>query len=68
MQKNSTFKTLIIFTLIFVFIALASFAAFRETEQVSAQVGSCLKASPACQGSEMLWEMVSRQFLSFLTI
>ena len=68
MQKISAQKAFLFFTLVFVLIAVASFTAFRETEQACSQAQSCLNLAPAPKGSEILWEMVSRQFLSFLTI
>ncbi len=67
MQKSFTHKTFLLFTLIFVLIAMASFAAFRETEQVGAGAKTCMKVAPAENG-EMLWEVVSRRFLSLLSI
>lgn len=67
MQKISTHKAFAFFTLLFVLIAVASFAAF-ETEQVCTQAQACLKTAPAPKGTEMLWELLSRQILSVLTI
>jgi hypothetical protein len=68
MQKNSTQKALSLFTLLFVLLAVASFAAFRETEPIYTGAQSCLKASAPAQSSEMLWEVVFRQFLSLISI
>ena len=68
MQKISTYKALFFFTLTFVLIAAASFAAFRETEAVCTQAKNCLKLAPPAGGSEMLWEVVSRQFLTLVSI
>lgn len=68
MQKNHTQKALALFTLFFVLLALASFAVFRETEQVYAGARSCLNMIPPADKGEMLWEMVFRQFLSLISV
>ena len=68
MQKNDTQKAFAFFTLFFVLLALASFAAFRETEQVYAGARSCLNSIAPAQKGEMLWEMVFRQFLSLISL
>jgi hypothetical protein len=65
MKKFFTQKAFLLFTLFFVSMAAASFVAFKETEQV------CTTAEEACKsvkGSEVLWEVVSRQFLSLVAI
>ena len=68
MKKFFTQKAFLLLTLFFVSIAALSFAAFKETEQV------CTSAEQACQsvkpakGNEMLWEVVSRQFLSLVSL
>ena len=68
MQKNYTQKALALFTLFFVLLALASFAAFRETEQVYDGARSCLNTIAPAEKGEMLWEMVFRQFLSLIAM
>jgi hypothetical protein len=66
MQKFFTQKAFLLLTLLFVLIAICSFATFRETGRIGEQA-HCLKLSPA-SGSEMLWEMVSKKFLMFIPI
>ena len=67
MQKSSTPTAYILFSLLFILIAVASFAAFTGTEEICAQTAECLKPEPVRNG-EMIWEVVSRQFLSLLPI
>lgn len=68
MQKFFTKKAFLLLTLLFVFFAGFSFAAFRETEQACTGVkNTCHVAKPA-KSSEVLWEVVSRQFLSLVSI
>ena len=68
MKKFFIQKAFVLTTLFFVFLALFSFAAFRETGQVCAQAQSCIRELKPAQHSEMLWEVVSRQFLTLLSI
>jgi hypothetical protein len=68
MQKFFTPKAFILLTLVFVFIAAASFAAFKETEVVCAEARQCLKTAPVQKSGEIIWEVVSRQFLSLISI
>ncbi|WP_121352466.1 hypothetical protein [Flavisolibacter nicotianae] len=68
MQKFFTQKAFLLLTLFFILIAGFSFAAFRETEQVCTQVKSCCKMTQPARSSEMLWEVVSRQFLSLVSL
>mgnify|MGYP003581340559 CR=1 FL=1 len=68
MQKSSTPTAYILFSLLFVFIAVASFAAFMETEELCAQAESCLMQVPPTANGEMIWEVISRQFLTLLSI
>ncbi len=67
MQKTDTQKALLFFTLLFIVLAAASFAAFRETEQVYDGAKTCLKYATPSQNSEMLWEMLFRPFLSLMS-
>jgi hypothetical protein len=67
MQRFFTKKAFLLLTLLFVSFAAFSFAAFRETEEVCSRVkAACSTAKPA-KSSEMLWEVVSRQFLSLVS-
>lgn len=68
MQKFFTQKALILFTLAFVLIAVASFVAFRETEQVCLEAKCTLKEMSPTQQGEMIWEALSRRFVSFLSV
>ncbi|HZH37981.1 MAG TPA: hypothetical protein VEX65_11925 [Flavisolibacter sp.] len=67
MKKFFTQKAFLLLTLLFVLLAAASFAAFRETEQVCQQV-QCAKVTSHEKNGNMIWEVVSRQFLSLLAI
>ena len=67
MQKSTTPAAYILVSLLFVFIAVASFATFAETEEICTQATNCLKPIPATNG-EMIWEVISRQFLTLLPI
>ena len=68
MQKIGTQKAFLLFTLLFVFLALFSFAAFHETEPLYTEARFCLKMAAPAQDSGMLWEVVFRQFLSLISI
>jgi hypothetical protein len=68
MQKISTQKAFLLFTLLFVLLAMASFAAFRETEPLYTGARSCLNSAVPAQNGEMLWEVVFRQFFSLISI
>lgn len=68
MQKLFTQKAFFLLTLLFVLFAAASFAAFRETEEICTQARACLKEATPAKGGEMLWEVVSRHFLALLSI
>jgi hypothetical protein len=68
MQKNNTQKAFFFSTLFFVLLALASFAAFWETESICAGAEACLKATSPAEKGTMLWEMVFRQFLTLISI
>jgi len=68
MQKFFTPKAFLLLTLLFVGIALFSFAAFHETVEVSTSVKNTCNAIKASKNSEMLWEVVSRQFLSVVSL
>lgn len=63
MQKSPAPTAYILFCLLFIFIAVASFAAFTETEELCNQAAECLKPESLRNG-EMIWEVASRQFLS----
>ena len=67
MRKTSTPAAYILFPLLFVLIAVASFAAFTETEELCTQAAECLKPESIRNG-EMIWEVASRQFLSLFPI
>jgi hypothetical protein len=67
MQKTYTQKALLLFTLLFVVLAAASFAAFRETEQAYTGAQACLKYASSAQKTEMLWEVLFRPFLSLMS-
>ena len=67
MQKSSAPTAYILFSLLFILIAVVSFAAFTGTEEICAQAADCLKPE-SIQNGEMIWEVVSRQFLSLLPI
>jgi len=68
MKKFFAQKAFLLFTLLFISIAAFSFAAFRETEQVCTEVKSCCEASRPAKNAGMLWEVVSRPFLSLISI
>lgn len=68
MQKFFLQKAFLLFTLLFICIAAFSFAAFRETGQVCHSVKTCCRVAHPVKSSEMLWEVVSRQFLSLVSI
>jgi hypothetical protein len=67
MQKIYTQKALLLFTLLFMVLAAASFAAFRETEQVYTGAEACMKYACSTQESKMLWEVIFRPFLSLMS-
>lgn len=67
MQKTYTQKALLLFTLLFIVLAAASFAAFRETDQTYAGTEACLKYASSTQKGEMLWEVLFRPFLSLMS-
>lgn len=67
MQKFSTPKAFLCLTLLFVLIAVASFAAFKETEQLCSQANGCQIDAPLKNG-EMFWDVISRQFLTLFPV
>ncbi|HET7899191.1 MAG TPA: hypothetical protein VFL47_16005, partial [Flavisolibacter sp.] len=68
MQKLFLPKAILLLTLLFGSVAVASFAAFRETKAVSTSVkDTCSNLKPA-KNTEMLWEVISRQFLSAISL
>ncbi len=67
MKKFFKQKAFLLFTLLFILLAAASFAAFRETERVCEQV-ECAKVTAPEKNSDMVWEVVSRQFLSLIAM
>jgi hypothetical protein len=67
MKKFFTQKAFLLLTLLFVLLAAASFAAFRETEKVCEQA-QCAKVKAPEKNGNMIWEVVSRQFLSLIAI
>ena len=68
MKKFFTQKAFLLFTLFFVSMAAASFVAFQETAQVCTTAEEACKAVKPAKGGDVLWEVVSRQFLSLITI
>ncbi|HEV7334032.1 MAG TPA: hypothetical protein VGN63_23560 [Flavisolibacter sp.] len=68
MQKSSAPTAYILFTLLFVLIAVASFAAFTEAEEMCVQAEYCLRPASDPSNGEMIWEVISRQFLTLLPI
>ena len=68
MQKSSTYTAYILFSLLFVLIAVASFAAFSEAEEICTQATNCLRPLTESSKGEMIWEVVSRQFLTLFPI
>ncbi|MDQ3279729.1 MAG: hypothetical protein M3Q06_15490 [Bacteroidota bacterium] len=68
MQKSSVTTAYILFSLLFILIAVASFAAFMETEELCGQAKACLQEAPPTTNGEMIWEVISRQFLSLVSI
>ena len=68
MQKTSAYRAFLLISLLFVLIAAASFAAFTKTEELCTQAESCLRQMHPTSNGEMIWEVVSRQFLSLFPI
>ncbi|MBB1286337.1 hypothetical protein HRH25_18280 [Flavisolibacter sp. BT320] len=68
MQRSSTPTAYILFSLMFILIAAASFAAFSEAEEICNRAGNCLRPLQNPSNGEMIWEVVSRQFLTLLSI
>jgi hypothetical protein len=68
MEKFFTPKAFVLLTLLFMTIAGLSFAAFRETEDVCTSAKEACKVIKPTRSSEMLWEVVSRQFLSLVSL
>jgi hypothetical protein len=68
MQKSFTYKTFLLFTLLFVLIAIGSFAAFGGLEQAAEEAACCLKMKSPTQQGELFWELLSKKFLMFLSV
>lgn len=69
MKKFFTQKAFLLFTFLFFFsIAAFSFAAFQETNEVGTNAKGACKAVKPAKNSEMLWEVVSHQFLSLVSL
>jgi hypothetical protein len=68
MKRFFTQKAFLLITLLFVFFAAASFAAFRETKQLSTEAKTCYKVNQPSKNGSMLWEVVARHFLSMVSI
>lgn len=68
MQKTPAKKAFLLFTLLFVLLAVASFALFRDASPVCSTAGSCLPMTSSAQNGQMLWEVVCRQFLTLISI
>ncbi len=68
MQKIFTQKGFVLMTLLFVGIAAFSFAAFTTTDDLCTAAKEACKAVQPAKPSELLWEVVSRQFLSLVRL
>lgn len=67
-KANSTHKVLMGLTLVFTLIAALSFAAFHQADDFCSAAKNCSRQAPPKNGSEMLWDGVSRHFVSLLSI
>jgi hypothetical protein len=68
MQRAFTKKAFVLLTMLFVLFAAISFAAFRQTEKVCRAARNTCSVSKPAKSSEVLWEVVSRQFLSLVSL
>lgn len=68
MKKAFVPKAFLLFTLLFVAIAAASFAAFQEQEEVCAGWAKTCNAAKPGKTNELLWEVVARRILSLVSI
>lgn len=68
MQKSSTYKAFLLLTLLFVLIAICSFAAFGGLEQSAEELACSLDLKSPTREGELLWELLSKKFLMFLSI
>jgi hypothetical protein len=65
-KATITNKAFILFTLLFISIAIFSFAVFQETEKACNEVKKCSEAAPSNNG-EMIWDVFSRRLISLVS-
>lgn len=63
-KANPIHKALLALTLIFVLIAAASFASFRQGRSLCSEASKKGSPAPSKNGGQMLWDDFSRRFLS----
>jgi hypothetical protein len=68
MQKSSPYKAFLLFTLLFVLIAICSFVLFGRAEPPVEEAPCCIHMTSASAKGELLWELLSKKFLTFVSI
>lgn len=64
-KANQTYKALFLFTLLFIVLAVASFAAFGEAGCTPETASNCIEVLPAHK-SDIFWDIFTNRFLSFI--
>lgn len=71
MKKFFIGKAFLLATFLFIFLAAFSFMAFSETKEACRETSNCYRLKPAEQmfdNGEILWDIISKQFISRISL